>query len=759
MKNNVIIAGLILTAALVSCEKKIEQNIAPSGTVRLEATIASDSKTSLDGLICSWNNDDAVVVNGETSTGIEILAGGKAAYFSFPIIDAPYYGIYPASAYVNASFDPDNGAYGRITVPGNQTWVKGSFDPAAAIMVGIQEEEGKGIAFKHAMSYLKFVITSSTDSDPIAEIQVSATASENLSGTFTFNPETCAIVEDRFNGNSIVVDCGSGAPLGEPVIVAIPAKVYTQGLSIRIKDVKNHYQILTSSKEFTAEPGVIYPTNITFAPTGTLIDGGIYTIADWTAVADAISEGDDFAGKTLTLMKDLNVATYFAYAKGVFNGTFDGNGHKLTANGNMWPLFSEIGLDGVVKNVTVDGSFTSLANPAEVGNATIAKRNYGLIENCVNYSGTELTLGGGVIFGTICAQNGGTIKNCKNYGDITIHHTPSGNSGLYGGGIAAVGHIIKGGSTATIIDVDEECCPGTFQGCENHGKIYIEGAGSSFAIKNAVGGICGQVYMNGVVFDRCINTGDVSRISNGEGSSNKAATVGGILGRSCSWYTTSPGDSGALDNGGVNGYNTQILNCSNSGTIKVFCRHSGGVTNNGSGARGDFAAGIVGAIIGKGSNISTVSGCSNTGTIEGGWTALDVNSTCLGGIAGLANATAFSSCTSESSLKSTGTYAVGAAGGIVAFAIADVSLDGCNAKPAIDIFQGFKGETKRHCMPGLLVGNVVTSASIASCKAGGSISVDASSLGVNSSNFKNFSVSSYPTASKFTPDMSEVNWY
>ena len=476
-------------------------------------------------------------------------------------------------------------------------------------------------------------------------------------------------------------------------------------------------------------------------------------------MAEAVSNGDDFVGKTLTLMEDLHVATYFPYANGVFNGTFDGNGHKLTADANIWPLFAEIGIDGIVKDVKYYGAFGMPANQAIAGNATIAKLNYGLIEYCENHSTTELTVGSGLVFGTICAQNGGTVKNCKNYGDITIHHTPSGIVGMYGGGISAVGHIIKGGSTATTLDIDEECTPGTFIGCENHGDIYVEGMGPSYTTKNAVGGICGQVYMNGVIFDGCINTGDITRISNGEGSSNKSATVGGILGRSCAWYTSSTGDSGALDNGSVNGFNTQILNCSNSGTIKVFCRHSGGVTNNGSGARGDFAAGIVGAIIGKGSNVSKVSGCTNTGTVEGGWTALDVNSACTGGIAGLANATTFSSCNTECSLKSTENYAVGAAGGIVAFAIADVSLDGCNAKPVIDIMQGYKGETKRQCMPGLLIGNVVTSATFTSCKAGGSIAVDASSLGVNSSNFKNFVVSSYPTASKVNPDMSGVNWF
>lgn len=758
MKKSIVSAGLILTAVFASCEKNIEQNYVPSDSVQLEATFASDTRTSLDGFVCSWSNDDAVVVNGETSTGIEVLAGGKVAKFTFPIIDAPYYGIYPASAYVENSYDADNGAYGKVVVPAAQNYVAGSFDPAAAIMVGVQDEDGKGIAFTHAMSYLKITVSGS-DTDAVSQVQVWANAGENMSGTFTFAPSTTSITEERLNGNAVTLDCGAGVPQGQPLIVAIPAKDYTEGISLRIMDVNNHYQVLKSAKEFVAEAGKIYPVAIDFVPAGTLVEGGIYTVADWAAVAKAITDGDDFSGKTLTLMNDLEIGTYFSYANGTFNGTFDGNGHKFTAGANIWPLFAEIGLDGVVKDVKFYGAFGKLANQAVAGNATIAKLNFGLIKDCINYAETELETGGGMVFGTICAQNGGEIKGCKNYGNITIHHAPSAIVGLNGGGISAVGHIIKTGATATELDVDEECTPGTFTDCENHGNIFVEGKGASYSIRNAIGGICGQVYMNGVTFNGCKNTGNITRISNGEGSSNKATTIGGILGRSCAWYTTSPGDSGALDNGSVNGFNTQILNCSNSGTIKVSCRHSGGVTNNGSGARGDFAAGIVGAIVGKGANAASVTGCTNTGTVEGGWTALDVNSTCVGGIAGLANAASFTSCTSECNLSSLESYAVGAAGGIVAFAIADVSLSSCNAKCTIDVMQGYKGETKRHCMPGLAVGNVVTSASFSGCKVGGSISVDNSSLGVNSSNYKNFVVSSYPTASKTSPDVSGVNWY
>ena len=246
MKKSVLFAGLILTAVFASCEQKIEKSFTQSGNVQLEATFASGTRTSLDGLVCSWSNDDAIVVNGETSTGIEVLAGGKVAKFTFPIIDAPYYGIYPASAYVESSYDADNGAFGKVLVPATQNYVAGTFDPAAAIMVGVQDEDGKGIAFTHAMSYLR-VVVSGSDTDAISQVQVWANAGENMSGTFTFDPATTSITEERLNGNAVTLDCGAGAPQGQHLIVAIPSKDYTEGISIRIKDVNNHYQILKSA--------------------------------------------------------------------------------------------------------------------------------------------------------------------------------------------------------------------------------------------------------------------------------------------------------------------------------------------------------------------------------------------------------------------------------------------------------------------------------------------------------------------------------
>ena len=246
-----------------------------------------------------------------------------------------------------------------------------------------------------------------------------------------------------------------------------------------------------------------------------------------------------------------------------FDGVFDGKGYEITCNSFTRPLFNFLGTDAVVKNLTVRGAYSEMMNSGLCGNAVIAKVNKGTIENVTTYVNTELTLTTGMIFGTICGQNGGTLKNCKNYGNITLTYAAGGNSGFYGGGLAAIGHTVSGDPAPTALNVDDTCTPGQFINCENHGNISLT-ATAGKPVRQGFGGICGLVYFNGVKFENCSNTGDISRISNGEDSNKLSASLGGILGRSAAWYTTGTGDSGAFDNGyddggslTGNGYDTE----------------------------------------------------------------------------------------------------------------------------------------------------------------------------------------------------------
>ncbi len=756
MKKITILSALVL--AFVACTPK---ELAPAATVQtitLRASVQDATKTVLvdNGdrtYNVNWTSTDAINVNGEASTGI-VVSGTDAreATFTLPVVDVPYVAVYPASAYSSgytAAADTETPATMKVTLPAVQNYVADGFDPAAAILLG---KGDAALAFNHAMAYLKITVTGAADTDAIKSIRVQANNGAAMSGQFTATFGDIPALSGGVAYSDVTLNCGSGVAQGDPMYIAIPAATYASGINLLIIDTADHFMTVRSTASFTAIAGKVYPTSVAFNPsTESPVAGGIYTVADWAAFAKSVSDGYDYAGETVTIMNDLTVDTHFAYADGTFNGTLEGGNHTLTANGNIWPLINTLGTSGVVQNVNIDGSFASMANSPQAGNATIAKVNLGLIDNCVNYASTEVTINTACIVGVICAQNGGELRNCKNYGNMTIHHNATANVGLYGGGLAALGHVVLGNSTPTSVDADESCPAGKFTNCENHGNIFLEVKGK-YAMKSAVGGICGQVYHNGVVFDGCKNYGAITRISNGEETSNMATTVGGILGRSCAWYTAGSGSTGAL--GFDKGYDTKIIDCRNEGTIKTFCRHSGGVTNSSTGARVDAAGGIVGAIVGISGSVPTISGCTNTGTVQGGWNT-SVNTAVLGGLAGLATYTNISSSHSDCILESVDNTAVGAAGGLVGFALQSVNIENSIAESDIDVYR----KSGSAILPGLLIGNVVTSAAFTSCQVCGSISVGGSSLGVNSSNFSNYVVSSNPTASKVTPSTASVTWY
>ena len=760
MKNTryfaLVCAGIL---AFAGCQKPELEGTAnePQGTTIIKATLSQEgieSKTQMiagadaDTYKVEWQAGDKVQINGNKSTGITILSDASNATFEFagPVFDAPYLGVYPASAatlFAESTY--------TLELPKVQTYAgSDKFAPESALMLGYSAEAGN-VAFKHAMAYIRLTLTAGEH--PVKSVTFESNNLEALAGTYT---ATClegdwTLSPATGSAYAVTLDCGTdGAAIGDKMVVAIPAGQYAEGLKIVIKNTNNHYQIKKSTKLFEAEAGGIYDMSFEFVPQGTVVEGDIYTVSDWTEFAKAVAAGNDFEGKTITLQSDLTVDTYFEYAKGAFNGTFDGNGKTMTANGNIWPLFEVVGTNGVVKNLTMNGKFTRFANAGVCGNATIAKINKGLIQKVTNNSNTDLTVADGVVFGSICGQNGGTLDECKNYGNINISYSSTTNLAFYGGGLAALGHTVSGSATATAINTDDTCTPGTFINCENHGNI-VATVESAKPIRQSYGGICGLVYFNGVKFENCINKGNIRRVSAGEASNNFSASVGGILGRSAAWYTTGTGDGGALDTS-INGYDTEIKNCTNSGELFCKCRHSGGITATGSGARTDGVGGIVGTLIGNASNTQKVTGCTNTGKLTGGWNA-DVNTLALGGIVGQAAYTEISNCTAKCEITTiSNEYYIGAAAGIAAFVHANVNVTGCIAKADMNIY----AYPKKPFFYGLILGNIKTSATVSNASVAGSIIADGTDLNITAENYSDYLISATSNVKLSDPTTS---WY
>ena len=699
-----------------------------------------------------WNDGDRISVNGIASESIAVQEDRRSAEFTFLRgFETALYAAYPAS--VVSKYDS-----GVLTVqlPDAQTWSESDqFDPAAAVMLA-QAADGASLRFRHAMAYLRVTVTTAADPDPIAAVVLSTNDGAALCGAFqaAYGSDLWTLTPQEGAASQVELRCGTeGAPQGSRMVIAIPAGEYAAGLTVQVKDVSGDYQVRKSVNAFTAAAGRIYDMSFAFEPEGGTSSNDIFSVSDWEAFAEKVAAGETFEGQTVSLMADLTVPEYFAYANGTFEGTFEGNGKTMTAGANVWPLFATIGEKGFVRNLNFDGAFTSMANPASAGNAVIAKVNLGLVQDCTNSADTEVTVSGSLIFGALVAQNGGTLERCINYGHVTVTQTASASSGFYGGGLAAIGHTVLGTATATQLDIDETCRAGHFVDCENHGILTARCAGAA-PIRSGFGGICGIVYMNGVRFTGCKNCGDVIRTDDPSKavSNNGSATAGGILGRSAAWFTTAAGDSKALDVE-VNGFDTYYENCMNEGTVQVSCRHSGGILPNSSGARLDGAGGIVGAAIGVGDQLQHMVSCHNKGAVVGGWTTA-VNTTALGGLVGLATGTEITGCTSVGEVRSVdATYNIGAAGGAVGFALRDVTLSGdCLIQPRIEAWT----PSGKSLLTGLLFGNVVAAATASDTRVAGEISEGGVSAGIGADNFSGYLAD---PASNVQPVTSNIVWY
>lgn len=734
MKKNIFIL-LALIAAGCQKNEPVHTPEAENGAYAIEVTSPSavESKTTLvdngDYYSVNWTASDVISVNGQESADLTVDTGNaRKAVFTFANeVSAPYCSVYPASAY-----KPESLVDGQATVviPAEQTYVEGDFDPAAAIMIGYSETAGK-LAFEHAVAYMQIKVTT-TDGAAVKSVSIKGNAKEAMSGEFTANFAEATLVNDTNDESSVSVVCESGFASGKEAIIAIPARTYASGVSVTLTDVNGHSKLLKSTVAFAANAGVVYSTEME------LKGKGIYSVSDYTAFANAVMAGDysAFIGDDgeVNLMADLTLeGGNFTYVNAQFNGTFDGNGHTLTSPSRNVPLFSEIGPEGVVKNLNTAGSFSSFANAYYCASSSFAKIHYGLIENCNNSMNTDLTYqatgANGLVLGCFVGQNGGIIRDCKNTGNTIVDAKlgkdasyPAFSAPCIAGGFAAVGHIVGGNPGINNVgfrDIAEEhkTLVGQFIRCTNEGELKITVSGPALKTGvSAVGGICGFVRNDGVKFEDCVNKGNISRISAGEGSNDGTSGTAGILGMSARAFGAS--NASAID--ATYGYNTILTGCTNSGTILSNVRYSAAIVINSSTGADDKAnrhavtGGIVGVINGTSSAKATVSNCSNTGLVTSGWDASQRHF--MGGIAGYSKYAEFEGNTMSGKMTSYNGLSVGVVGGIVGAAYEGVSVSGGSSKPTIDCV----GAATVDLCIGLAVGVSLGNVSVSDVKVGGS---------------------------------------
>lgn len=536
-----------------------------------------------------WADGDQILVNGETSTNIDIdPVNKKSASFTLDVVDAPYCAVYPASLYVAGSYNTEkkDTAIIEITIPSTQKYVENGFDPDAAIMTA-RGEAGGGLAFKHAMAYLKVAVTGTM----VKSIRVNGNDNEALSGVYTiaYTDSGVAFGPHKEKGKAIgntsaTISCGEiGVTSGTPVFIAIPAREYKRGLTLTIVDSENHYQVVHSMKSFTAVPGKVYPTEIAFKAAGTYLEGGIYTVEDWNGFVAAVNKGDWSAWKTTVdgkegvhLMADINSSTNLprtndiiegSKSKCEWNGDFYGHGHTITHAGTE-PLFLHVGESGKIMDLKVAGD--RIANTNNGWPGVFVLNNNGEINNCE--SSVDITLeGNSTNASTICRSNNGKIINCKNTGKITIKNPTA--------------EVKVGGITLY--------SSGTITGCTNTGAINVTGVDVNCLVSGVV------LMASGKVSD-LENKGDMTVEANL--SATREIYMGGVIGK-----CETP-EINIIPAGNVVG---EIFRCKNSGKLKI--QKSGAFHMKG-GCLGGVAASVN---TGSSTKDCTIfDSCTNSGSIS-----------------------------------------------------------------------------------------------------------------------------------------------
>ena len=133
-------------------------------------------------------------------------------------------------------------------------------------------------------------------------------------------------------------------------------------------------------------------------------------------------------GMTVNLNTDLDFSSerYFPTIS-YFNGTFQGNDHKITNVKSEHPMFRTIGSKGAVQGLT----FSSVTESERDETAAFVSENYGLVEGVTVNSDVS----GKTTTGILAALNGetGVVRSCQVYGTLEGDNATGGIAGRNAG--------------------------------------------------------------------------------------------------------------------------------------------------------------------------------------------------------------------------------------------------------------------------------------------------------------------------------------
>ena len=241
----------------------------------------------------------------------------------------------------------------------------------------------------------------------------------------------------------------------------------------------------------------------------------INTVDELKALRDSVNNGDSYLNATILLSADLDLAGADWTPIGVFvasaandagnrpfNGTFEGQGHRITGlnvsktDAGAAGLFGFIGAGGTVRELSVSGSVSLTVSDGMALAGGVAGVNAGVVERCAfvgNVSGSAGSFAGGAAdytensTGGVVGLNRGSVRNCLHVGSVSGGSRAGGVVGGSGGSTEYCLHV--GGTVAG------QNVPGGAVGCAYSGLVVRCHAAAESAA-DAVGAILTAAAVN-----------------------------------------------------------------------------------------------------------------------------------------------------------------------------------------------------------------------------------------------------------------------
>ncbi len=708
MKVNYMISTAAVLAALltVSCNKDLQENAPVSGkdSDKVTLLIAADEVTKTtfgdkgDKYEVKWEEDTDKIGIFIASSSANVQASLKRiegkAYFAAKVsnynVGDQLCAYYPYAE--NAGKDVSKVT---LKVPYIQTQAapnifNGSNNPMVAVPMSLPNAGttvNNPLKFRHIGAVLEFDITGVPATEKLKSVQFVSSDGGGFPATDNSIYDLTSVTEagdlntvagTYYKSVTVSLKDGGFTP-GQSAKVYMTLVPGTYNGNIYISTDKNLYRY--AGQTIKADRAAVKTIKADLSSGSADKSKEIKSALDYEVFAMAVNAGDysawvDGDGE-VKLGANISTPTYFTRIQKAWTGKFNGQKHTIRQDASVVPLFTVISEDASVSDLVLEGNKKSMADAGSWGSAAIAQVNYGTIENVENWIVVNINgVTTGAAISGIVKCNAGVVKGCTQKGNITVvGQTSSDLNALYAGGIACF--------ASESDDYSKSTKAGSFINCVNNADIIVikKSIKAISYSQHCVGGICAIVHSGNSVFDGCYNYGKVSSVDDsGSLSKNSASAVGGIIGRLGN-YSTQYKTKLAFDIKEGGGFNADVKNCHNIGIVEHGVISTAPVISavNQSGARTGCVGGIVGYANGLKNTPVEIIGCSNTGTVKGGYSINCV----MGGICGQTNYVNITDCTVKASFEDSETaeHQLSAVGGFVG-----VSLLGLTVKDSfVDI--------------------------------------------------------------------------